>query len=168
MQTSNPTYLKLNYSSIQVLSRLVTDNIVPSLRIPSTLKMEVTVLTSPHGATCQKTAIFIVTTLITSNNMSLKFIYSTIQVSTVLVLSDHFKLISSVFQTCPLFSWNSCWLYVLCCSHYPHILHLDAVSTIFLDSFDLIILSILCLTMVCTSRIHNNLNFLWTKLFIFW
>jgi hypothetical protein len=45
----------------------------------------------------------------------------------------------------------------------PHLFYMDAVTTaIWLVSFDLIILSVLSLTMAYASSYHNNLDF-WLK-----
>jgi hypothetical protein len=60
----------------------------------------------------------------------LKFTYSSIQVSDVLVLNVRFMLYNSVFQTFPLFTPEmSAWLHRLHCSDYPHLFHLDPVTT---------------------------------------
>jgi hypothetical protein len=50
-------------------------------------------------------------------------------------------------------------LYVLHCSDYPHLFHLDPVITVIrLVAFHLIILNILRRTMAFASSIHNNLD----------
>jgi ABC-type amino acid transport system permease subunit len=55
----------------------------------------------------------------------LKLIFSSIQVSDVLVLTLRCKLFKSVFRMFPLFIW----LQVLHCSGYSHLFHLDPVTT---------------------------------------
>jgi hypothetical protein len=53
------------------------------------------------------------------------------------------------------------------CIHYPHLFHLDPVTTaIWLVSFGLIILSILRRTMAYASSVHNNLESLLSLLII--
>jgi hypothetical protein len=83
--------------------------------------------------------------------------YSSIQVSNALVITVRCKLINIVFQIILLF-----FLEVPACFTYHIIsisLCLDPVNTaIWLVSFDLITLSILCQIMAYVLSLHNNLD----------
>jgi hypothetical protein len=57
-----------------------------------------------------------------------------------------------------------CWLHILYCSDYAHLFCLNPGTTsIWLVSFDLVILSIINRTMAYVSSVHNNLDSLWQK-----
>jgi uncharacterized membrane protein len=70
----------------------------------------------------------------------------------------------------PSFRYNL-FLFLKCllhCSYYPHLFHLDPVTTaILVVSFDLIILSILHQTMAYASSNHNSLDPIMVKFFYF-
>jgi hypothetical protein len=71
----------------------------------------------------------------------LNFIYSSLQVSAVLVLNVHCKLINFIFHI-SFYFWNVSWLCVIYCSYYPHLFCLDSVTTaIWLVSFAAIALN---------------------------
>jgi hypothetical protein len=90
----------------------------------------------------------------------LKLIYSSTKVSDVLVLTVHWKFINFVFKIFLLFipEMPAGFTY---CSDYPHLFHLDPVTTaVWPASLYLIILDILCQTTTYASSINNHLLFL--------
>jgi hypothetical protein len=54
------------------------------------------------------------------------FIYIGLWCSCYCSLQAHLLCLTDILS---LYSWNICWLYVLHCSNYPHLFHLDPVTT---------------------------------------